>query len=587
MQMMYVMHHAFRRDLDHAGRGRAGTPVTDRVAWRLLAAALGGLRRGAARAPHRRGRRPLAAAARARHRRRTGATLEAMEAEHARDRPAARGLRRRASAGSPQHADEDARAALAVRLVATRESLRRHLAHEETDAIAILQRLLTPGGLGADRRGALQGGPDAPARSSGSCRGRRTASRARSSTASSPRPGSGFKLIWLAHPRPVRPPGGPGLPARRLTASEPVALPHPREPRRGERDLPLLAQPDGVVRVPGGEVLLAGGVRGHRQEAVDRPDHRARARRTAGSPRTAPAARTPWPRARGTSVYIAASAAMLSAIGENHQSRRQVEVLGSSQLLRASSTRPTRPSIGGHRRVDRHHLHALDLVDDRQQVLGVAAPEQVHQEGADERRRRSAARRCARAMATMWAVSSCDARRTRRASRATGSRARRGTAGRTAAGARSPAPGPRRPGRTARRRGRTREAALACRASAVASADVVAELAGELGGLAGQLGSAGPRRPGSTRPAARRAARRRSSASSPSRRAIATRLARTAPRAPGRRSRSRSRWPAPIITRQRWSLSPAGSRSRARAERSRPRARRPRRRSRSATARWC
>ena len=40
--------------------------------------------------------------------------------------------------------DEDARAALAVRVCAARESLRRHLAHEETDAIALIQRLLTP-----------------------------------------------------------------------------------------------------------------------------------------------------------------------------------------------------------------------------------------------------------------------------------------------------------------------------------------------------------------------------------------------------------------------------------------------------------
>jgi hypothetical protein len=70
------------------------------------------------------------------------ATLEAMEAEHAEIDPllesCAAGLGRLA-----QRADEDARAALAVRVSAARESLRRHLAHEETDAIAILQRVLT------------------------------------------------------------------------------------------------------------------------------------------------------------------------------------------------------------------------------------------------------------------------------------------------------------------------------------------------------------------------------------------------------------------------------------------------------------
>ncbi|MGZ5398823.1 MAG: hypothetical protein ACXWDM_02340, partial [Nocardioides sp.] len=43
------------------------------------------------------------------------------------------------------HADEDARAALAVRLVAGRERLAEHLRHEETEAIAIIQQVLEPG----------------------------------------------------------------------------------------------------------------------------------------------------------------------------------------------------------------------------------------------------------------------------------------------------------------------------------------------------------------------------------------------------------------------------------------------------------
>ena len=69
-------------------------------------------------------------------------TLEAMEAEHADIDPllaaCAAGFARLA-----EHDDEDARAALAVRVTATRESLARHLRHEETDAIAILQGVLT------------------------------------------------------------------------------------------------------------------------------------------------------------------------------------------------------------------------------------------------------------------------------------------------------------------------------------------------------------------------------------------------------------------------------------------------------------
>ena len=70
------------------------------------------------------------------------ATLDAMAAEHAEIDPAlaacAEGFNRLVS-----HADDDARAALAVRLVATRDGLARHLAHEETDAMAILQRVMT------------------------------------------------------------------------------------------------------------------------------------------------------------------------------------------------------------------------------------------------------------------------------------------------------------------------------------------------------------------------------------------------------------------------------------------------------------
>ena len=71
------------------------------------------------------------------------ATLEAMEAEHSEIDPileaCAAGLQRLA-----EHPDDDARAALAVRLVAARERLAEHLKHEETEAIALIQALLTP-----------------------------------------------------------------------------------------------------------------------------------------------------------------------------------------------------------------------------------------------------------------------------------------------------------------------------------------------------------------------------------------------------------------------------------------------------------
>jgi hemerythrin HHE cation binding domain-containing protein len=141
MRMMYVMHHAFRRDLDLFSAAVRRTPVDERRTWSLL------------------GQR-WELFAEVLHEHHTVedvgvwpaleglgtpedlATLEAMEAEHGEIDPlleaCAAGFRRLA-----QHADEDARAALAVRVCAARESLRRHLAHEETEAIAIIQRLLT------------------------------------------------------------------------------------------------------------------------------------------------------------------------------------------------------------------------------------------------------------------------------------------------------------------------------------------------------------------------------------------------------------------------------------------------------------
>ncbi|MDF1606305.1 hemerythrin domain-containing protein [Nocardioides sp. YIM 152315] len=145
MRMMYVMHHAFRRDLDLFAAAVRATPGADRSTWALLA-----------------DRWELFAEVLHEHHTvedagiwpaltRLGtaadvAVLDAMEAEHGEIDPlldgCATGFRRLAQ-GSGQRGDEDARAALAVRVSAARESLRRHLAHEETEAIAIVQRLLT------------------------------------------------------------------------------------------------------------------------------------------------------------------------------------------------------------------------------------------------------------------------------------------------------------------------------------------------------------------------------------------------------------------------------------------------------------
>lgn len=141
MQTMYVMHHGFRRDLRRFAEAVPRTPVEDRAAWVLL---------------HRRWE--LFAKVLHHHhsgedagiwpwlRERCGeehlAMLDAMEAEHGEIDPlleaCAAGFRRLAEAP-----DEDARAALAVRVVAARDSLGRHLAHEETEAIALIQALMS------------------------------------------------------------------------------------------------------------------------------------------------------------------------------------------------------------------------------------------------------------------------------------------------------------------------------------------------------------------------------------------------------------------------------------------------------------
>ncbi len=141
MTMMYVMHHAFRRDLAAFAAAAQATPVDDRATWSALAE-----------------RWELFSWAL--HHHHTGedtglwpllmdrtddvgrATLQAMEDEHAQIDPilqaCATGFARLAN-----HADESARAALAVRLVAARQHLAEHLRHEETEAIAIIQEVLT------------------------------------------------------------------------------------------------------------------------------------------------------------------------------------------------------------------------------------------------------------------------------------------------------------------------------------------------------------------------------------------------------------------------------------------------------------
>ncbi len=141
LTMMWVMHRAFRRDLENFARAAAATPTADRDTWRLLA---GRWRLFATTLHHHHSGEDAGLwprlldevdaagdpAARA--------TLEAMAAEHAGIDPllesCAAGFDRLAAA-----ADEDARAALAETVAAARAHLGRHLQHEERDAMAIVQ----------------------------------------------------------------------------------------------------------------------------------------------------------------------------------------------------------------------------------------------------------------------------------------------------------------------------------------------------------------------------------------------------------------------------------------------------------------
>jgi iron-sulfur cluster repair protein YtfE (RIC family) len=141
VRMMYVMHHAFRRDLVMFADAAARTPADDREAWTALS-------------------RRWDVFSEILHHHHSGedtglwprlmqvsapeeqSTLVAMEAEHAQIDPiltaCARAFERVATATDPATA-----AHLAEQLAAARDSLLAHLHHEENDAMALVQKYLT------------------------------------------------------------------------------------------------------------------------------------------------------------------------------------------------------------------------------------------------------------------------------------------------------------------------------------------------------------------------------------------------------------------------------------------------------------
>ena len=145
---MYVIHHAFRRDLDRFQAAVRATPVQDRTAWRALAARW---RRFAEVLHHHHTVEDehIWPVMRRRIEERGEAgepggieALRAMAAEHDLVDPALEACGRGFAAMAERPSD-DKRNALDVHLSTTRSTLLDHLRHEETEALPLLQRTMT------------------------------------------------------------------------------------------------------------------------------------------------------------------------------------------------------------------------------------------------------------------------------------------------------------------------------------------------------------------------------------------------------------------------------------------------------------
>jgi hemerythrin-like domain-containing protein len=142
---MYVMHHGFRRDLDDFTAAVEHTPVSEVTVWRALHERWS---RFAEVLHHHHGVEddhlwPVLA----RHAQEAGTTedltlLEDMEAEHAVIDPALAAVDA-AFREMTEHPCADHRNALDIRVCAAREHLLEHLAHEEGQALPMLQRTLS------------------------------------------------------------------------------------------------------------------------------------------------------------------------------------------------------------------------------------------------------------------------------------------------------------------------------------------------------------------------------------------------------------------------------------------------------------
>jgi hypothetical protein len=156
---MYLMHHAFRRDLARFESAVRHTPVRETGVWRLLAARWD--RFGVVLHHHHEVEDhafwPVMLEA-VRDDDVAAATLAAMEAEHGQIDPALTACTE-AFAAMAAHPCDDHRNALDVHVTSTRAALLDHLRHEETEALPLLQRVMTDEQYAACEAAAAKGYP--------------------------------------------------------------------------------------------------------------------------------------------------------------------------------------------------------------------------------------------------------------------------------------------------------------------------------------------------------------------------------------------------------------------------------------------
>jgi len=154
---MYVMHHAFRRDLDRFVSAVRRTPVGEGTTWQALQRRFG-LFDESLHHHHEVEDASIWPILLERADAADRATLQAMEAEHGTIDPALQACRD-AFAEMVDHPCADHRNALDVRLTALRSGLVDHLRHEETEALPLVQRTMTAAEWETSEKAAGKGYP--------------------------------------------------------------------------------------------------------------------------------------------------------------------------------------------------------------------------------------------------------------------------------------------------------------------------------------------------------------------------------------------------------------------------------------------